>query len=201
MKGPKTNDRRFPLPHRTGHADFPHPALARVVCSRKCSQCFEAQVLQVSVQADALSSAPTALAAPLQMAPQTVADKMIKVAKGFARVAQFEVVGPTSQMAVQSFNQFGQGCMALLGVDELAQRFSLPRHRFGRWLQVPVSLWSPIAVAVIPKGIAQEVQALTGLAQVQHASLFAVDLQSQPAFQFGLDPAAQLRADMMGQDD
>src|SRR6266704_1741530 len=35
MRGPKANDRRFPLPRRTGHADFPHPALARVVFSRK----------------------------------------------------------------------------------------------------------------------------------------------------------------------
>ena len=35
MKGPKTNDRRFPLPRRTGHADFLHPALAKVVSARK----------------------------------------------------------------------------------------------------------------------------------------------------------------------
>src|SRR6266478_7687688 len=104
MRGPKTNDRGFPLPRRTGHAEFPHPALARVVFSRKRSQCFEAQVLQVSIQTNALSLAPTALTAPLKMAPQTVAHEMIKVAEGFARVAQFEVVGPTSQMAVQSVN-------------------------------------------------------------------------------------------------
>ena len=38
MKGPKTNDRCFPLPRRTGHGDFPPPALARVVSSRKHSQ-------------------------------------------------------------------------------------------------------------------------------------------------------------------
>ena len=55
MKGPKTNDRRFPLPRRTGHGDFPHPALARVVYCRERSQRHKAQVFQMSIQADALA--------------------------------------------------------------------------------------------------------------------------------------------------
>ena len=38
MRGTKAQDRRFPLPRRTGHADFPHPALAKVVSARKHSQ-------------------------------------------------------------------------------------------------------------------------------------------------------------------
>ena len=201
MKGPKTNDRRFPLPRRTGHGDFPHPALARVVSSRKHSQRLEAQVFQVSIQTDALPLAPTPLAAPLQMAPQTVADEVVEAAERLARVAQREIVGPASQVPVQPPNEFRQGRMALLCVNELSQRFPFPCHRLIRWPQVPVSLWPPIPVAVIPKGVTQKVQALAGLSQVQHASLLAVDLQAQPSFQLAFDPAAQLRADVAGQYD
>ena len=38
MTGAMANDRRSPLPLQTGHGDFPHPAFARVVSSRKHSQ-------------------------------------------------------------------------------------------------------------------------------------------------------------------
>src|ERR1035437_2760528 len=129
MKGPQTNDRRSPLPRRTGHGDFPHPALARVVYSRKHSQRFEAQVFQVSIQADAWPSSPTALAAPLQVASQSVADEVVEGAEGLSREAQPKIVGPTSQMSVHTLNQFRQGCMTLLCVNELPQRFPFPRHR------------------------------------------------------------------------
>src|SRR5450756_2059447 len=78
MKGPQSNDRRSPLPRRTGHGDFPHPALARVVYSRKHSQRFEAQVFQVSIQADPWPPSPTPLAAPLQVASQSVADEVVE---------------------------------------------------------------------------------------------------------------------------
>jgi len=171
MKGPKTNDRRFPLPRRTGHGDFPHPALAKVVSAREHSQRLEAQVFQMSIQTEALPFAPAPLATPFQMAPQAVADEMIEVAERCARVAQAKIVGPASQVPVQPPKQFRQGCVALLCVDELSQRFAFPGQRLGRWPQVPVALWPPIPVAVIPKGVAQEVQALAGLAQIQHTSL------------------------------
>src|ERR1043166_2475855 len=58
MKGPEANDRRFPLPRRTGHGDFPHPALARVVSSRKHSQRHHAHVLQMSIKANTLPHPP-----------------------------------------------------------------------------------------------------------------------------------------------
>src|SRR6266498_3828742 len=201
MKGPKTNDRRRPLPRRTGHGDFPHPALARVVSSRKHSQRPEAQVFQVSIQTDAVPFSPAPLATPFQMAPQAVADEVVEIAERFARVAQCKIVGPASQVPIQPPNQFGQGCVALLCVNELSQRFSFPCHRLTRWPQVPVSLWPPIPVAVIPKGVAQKIQALAGLSQIQHASLLAVNLQVQPPFQLPFDPAAQPRADITGQYD
>src|SRR6266516_3744532 len=93
MKGPKTNDRRFPLPRRTGHGDFPHPALARVVYARERSQRHKAQVFQMSIQADALTHTPTALTAPAQVLTQPMPHEMIEVSKPVARIAQFEIVG------------------------------------------------------------------------------------------------------------
>ena len=44
MRGPKTNDRRSPLPRRTGHEDFPHPALAGLGSASKHSQRDQSQM-------------------------------------------------------------------------------------------------------------------------------------------------------------
>src|ERR1019366_4007028 len=121
-----------PLPRRTGHGDFPHPALARVVYSRERSQRHQSQVVQVSVEANALSRAPAALAASTQVFAQAAPHEMVEVAERLARITQAKVVGPASQMTVQSFIYSRQGCIALLGVNELPPRFPLPRPRFGR---------------------------------------------------------------------
>src|SRR5207249_7998312 len=81
------------------------------------------------------------------------------------------------------------------------QRLPFLRHRLAGWLQVQIApSSSSIAVSVIPEGVAQEVQALAALLQVQHASLFAVDMQPQPSFQFAFDPSPQLWADIAGMD-
>ena len=69
MKGTQANDRRFPLPRRTGHEDFPHPALARVVFSGKHSQRDEAQMLEMSREGDTFASAPASLTASLKVLP------------------------------------------------------------------------------------------------------------------------------------
>ena len=61
-----------PLPRRTGHGDFPHPALAKVLCSRKHSQGHQSKVGEVSREADTLTSAPTPLAATTQMPSQPI---------------------------------------------------------------------------------------------------------------------------------
>src|SRR5258708_10590735 len=199
MKGPKTNDRTSLSLVEPDMEISPIRLSPGFVFSRKHSQRPEAHVFQVSIQTDTVPSSPTPLATPLQMAPQSVADEMIQTAERLARLTQGKIVGPASQVPIQPPNQFRQGCMALLCVNELSQRFSFPCHRLSRWPQVPVSLWPPIPVAVIPKGVPQKVQALAGLSQVQHASLLAVNLQVQPSFQLALDPAAQPRADIAGQ--
>ena len=118
-----------PLPRRTGHGDFPHPALARVVYSREHSQRDQTQVFQVSIKADSWPGTPASLVASSQVLPQTAAHEMIELPKGLARITQTKIVGPASQVFVQSPNQFRQGCITLLRADPLPQRLPFPRHR------------------------------------------------------------------------
>ena len=137
MKDNSVNDRRSPLPRRTGHADFPHPALARIGSSRKHSQRHQAQMFEVSVQANSLPATPATLTASAQVLSQADPHEMIDLPKRLARIAQSKIVGPASQVSVQSLDQFRQGCMALLWVDQLPQRLPFPSHRLAGWLQVP----------------------------------------------------------------
>ena len=125
MKGPKANDRRFPLPRRIGHGDFPHPALARVVYSRKHSQRHQAHVLQMSIKANALPRPPATLTTTLQVFAQPMPHEVVQVAERLSRIAQLEVVGPPSQMSIHSPNQLRQWCMALVRTEELPQRLPL----------------------------------------------------------------------------
>src|SRR5438046_6192899 len=202
MKGPRTNARRVPVPRRAGHVDFPHPALARVVYSRTHSQRHEAHVFQVSIQANAGPDTPASLAASAQMFAQAAPYEMIELPKRLAGITQAKIIGPASQVSIQAPNQFRQGCVTLLRINKVPQRLPLPRHRFARGLQVQIApVSSSILVSVIPKGVAQEVQALAGLSQIQLASLLAINLQAQPSFQFSLNPVVQLWTDVTSQDD
>jgi len=99
MKGPEANDRCSPLPRRTGHGDFPHPALARAVSSRTHSQLDQSQMVQVSIQADTLPTTPAPLAATAQALAQPIPHEVIELAKWLTRIAQAEVVGPPSHSA------------------------------------------------------------------------------------------------------
>ena len=87
MRGPKANDRRSPLPRQTGRGDFPHPAFARVVFSRKHSQRHQAQVLQVSRDADARPCPPAPLAASAQMAFEPLSHEPVEVPERLARTS------------------------------------------------------------------------------------------------------------------
>src|SRR5258708_3442291 len=200
MKGPKANDRRSPLPRRTGHGDFPHPALARVVSSRKHSQTQQSQMVQMSIDTDALTGAPTSLAATLQMSPQARTHERIEFMKRLARIAQLEIVGPASQMPIHPPNQLRDRRVTLMRSGSLTHRFPFPLPRFARGLPVPVTMSPTMPVSVQPKGVAQKIQALTGLLQVQCPGLFPVDPQVQPAFQFALNPVPQLRTDITSHD-
>src|SRR2546426_7400494 len=151
MKGPKTNDRRFPLPRRTGHGDFPHPALARVVYSRKHSQRHKAHVLQMSIKANTLPCPPATLTTALQVLAQPMPHEVVEVAERPSRIAQLEIIGPPSQVAIHVPNQLRQWCMALVRIEKLPQRLALPRHRLARGLQVQIAPgFSSVLVLVIP---------------------------------------------------
>src|SRR2546423_13358866 len=189
-----------PLPRRTGHGDFPHPALAKVVSSRKHSQTNQSQVFQVSIEANTFPSAPASLTATAQMPSQSVAHEVIELSKRLPGMAQFEVVGPSFKVTIQPPDQLRQWRMTLSRSDQRPQRLPFPRHRFARRCQGPVALGPTKLVVHQPKGIAQKVQALTRLPQINDPSLFPVDLQAQPALQLPFDPAPQLPTDISGLD-
>ncbi len=109
MRGPKANDRRSPLPRRTGHGDFPHPAFAQVVSSRKHSQGNQSQMVQVRIQADTHTGSPAPLTASAQVHPQPKPHEVVQVPKRRPRIAQAKVIGPASQVPIQSPNQLRQG--------------------------------------------------------------------------------------------
>jgi len=129
MRDQKVNDRNRPSPHQTGHADFPHPAFAGRL-SAKHSQIGEAEVVEVRIDRGARWGAPTALAAPAQMAREPMAHHRIDLPEGVPGVSLAEVVGPTSQVAVEFINQFRQRLEAALAVDHPAQLFALSRQGF-----------------------------------------------------------------------
>src|ERR1041385_594442 len=108
---------RTPLPRRTGHEDFPHPALACIVFSRKHSQAQQSQMVQMRIDADSLAGPPTPLTAPMQMLSQPIPHEVVQSAKGLPRIAQAKIPGPAPQMPIQSPNQLRQRRVALVRID------------------------------------------------------------------------------------
>ena len=135
MKGPETNDRCSPLPRRTGHGDFPHPALAGVVFSRMHSQRDQSQMVQVSKPTDALTGTPAPLAATLQMSPQPIPHEMIELAERLPRVTQSKIVGPAPHMSIHPPDQLRHRRMTLMRSDQGPQGLPFPVHRFARRTQ------------------------------------------------------------------
>src|SRR5438552_1750121 len=166
-----------PLPRRTGRADFPHPALASIVSSSKHSQRYQSQMVQVRIQADTLAGAPAPLTASAQMHPQPIPHEGIEMAKRFPRIAQTKVIGPAPQLPIHAPQQLRQWCVALVMIDQSAQRVPFACQRLARGHEVPVTLRAAILVPVPTEGVAQKIQALAGLPQIQHAGLPPVDLQ------------------------
>src|SRR5437879_11538691 len=105
-------------------------------------------MFEVSVQANSLPATPATLTASAQVLSQADPHEMIDLPKRLARIAQSKIVGPASQVSVQSLDQFRQGCMALLWVDQLPQRLPFPGHRLAGWSQAPVAPGSPRLVEV-----------------------------------------------------
>ena len=111
-----------PLPRRTGHEDFPHPALAWVVSSRKHSQAYQSQMVQMRIQANSPAGPPTPLTAPTQMLAQPIPHEVVQVAKRVPRVAQLKVVGPAPHLPIHPPDQLRQGRVALMVIDQPAPK-------------------------------------------------------------------------------
>src|SRR5208337_780906 len=94
-------------PRRTGRADFPHPALAETLAAsmRRSlpvrSQGGQAQLFYLSVHRHTFRGSIGTLAAAPQMFPQAPLHVAIDLVEGVPRIAEAEVVAPTSQVAIQ----------------------------------------------------------------------------------------------------
>lgn len=75
-----------------------------------------------------------------------VANEVIDLTERLAGIAQLEVVGPASQVSIQSRNQFRQRCVTLLVVDQLPQRLLFPQYRFARGYRLWRTLQSHLDV-------------------------------------------------------
>src|SRR3989442_1943134 len=119
------NDRCLPPPRRTGRADFPHPALAKVSCQER-SQCYQAQSGKVVVVAFIGGPLPAALTSSLEMLRQPAQHVGVNVTHGFAGITQTEVLGPTAQVAVEFGDQVGQRHLAAVESELLMEHGSFP---------------------------------------------------------------------------
>src|SRR5207247_10241641 len=98
-----TNSRtsRSPPPPRTGRADFPHPALAKV--SRQShSQRDQSEASKVAVEAFVDGELGAALTSPLKMLRQSAQHIGIAGALGVAWVAQAELLRPTARVDIEA---------------------------------------------------------------------------------------------------
>src|ERR1700741_3159347 len=129
----------YPLPRQTGHADFPHPAFAKVV-RQAHSQADESQASKVVVVAFIGRWIPSALTASFEMLMQSFEHIRVNVAHGIARITQAEVSAPSVQMTIEFSDQLGQWHMAAMESELLMEHGSLTSQRSARRHQVPVTL-------------------------------------------------------------
>src|SRR5437867_6221832 len=153
-----------PIPaHRTGRADFPHPALRLVSRSgtRTRPQLQRSQPQDSQFSEDPLSrEAPDAarwhLVAASEEVPHAVIDVVVHSPIGHCACPMAEVGRPASQRPVQAAGDLGPG--SLIARPETSPDLLLdPPHALLRRLcgQIPVAIFP---VTLRPEGIAQEVE-------------------------------------------
>src|SRR6266404_1373573 len=188
-------------PRRTGHADFPHPALASALTSgmrrQLCGpgrQVHQAHTLEVLEVAHPFRRSKGPLAAAARVLAQPPTYEGIDLSKGHARVSEAEVVRPAGELPIDLCDHCRQWLETLLLADRLSQCLSPARHRFLRGVQVQISMLASVEVAIIPKREPQKLQACSLLPQIDYPRFLPIDLQTHPGFQLLLDVGAQLRA-------
>ena len=117
----------FPLPRQTGHADFPHPAFAWRSCMMHSQFDQSKTVMEILVEGDAFGAFPWSLTAPSQMSGHSQPHVVVDLPISFRRIAFGEVVGPASQVDVESFDEFRQRFSALVIAGHCPQFLALSR--------------------------------------------------------------------------
>src|SRR5882724_8793814 len=165
-------------PHRTGRADFPHPALSiavaigmhRQLCGRT-SQAHQAHTLEVLIVGHPFRRLKGPLAATAHVLREPPTYEGIDLPEGHAGVSQSEVVCPADELLVDLTDQPRQRLRALRLVDPLTQCLSLACHGLLRGLQVEIPTLSSVEVAVVSKRELKNVQARSLLPEVNQSRL------------------------------
>jgi hypothetical protein len=143
-------------------------------------------VMKIIIEANVLRYPPSPLAASPQVSRHAQAQVMVDLPKGFRRIASGEIVGPTSQVEVEFFDEFGQRFCALVIPAHLPPFRTLSREGLLARLPVPILLATAREIAFIAKAIAQELQLLGPPAKVKDAGFLPVDFQPKPRLRSSL---------------
>ena len=94
------------------------------------SQADQSHTTEVSIVGFITRGSPTALASPLKVPTQSGQHVGVDLTQGFTRVAEAEIVAPTSQVTVEFYNQLGQCYVATVRSGLIPQRDPFPSQRF-----------------------------------------------------------------------
>ena len=103
-------------------------------------QIYQPQLLQVLVIASPFRGTKGALAAPTQMTDQTVPNIPVHFTHRLARVAKTKVIGPSTLLPIDDFDQLRHRHEALLATDRSSKPFPVRLHRFARGDDVQISM-------------------------------------------------------------
>ena len=131
--GERTTPKCGPLsPHRTGRADFPHPALRKALHRRRiqavarCNLQFpQTHIIDVLMVSAPFRRSAGPLAAPFQMLLETATNVPVDFPEGLLRRPESEVVCPAIQLPVQTLNQLRERSETLALASHLLQLLPL----------------------------------------------------------------------------
>jgi hypothetical protein len=152
-------------------------------------QIYQPQLFQVPVIASPLRRTVGTLTASTQMTNKTGSNKPVHLTKRLARIAEPKVVGPPTLLAIHLLDQLRNRHKALSTADRFSKPVPVRMHGFARWRYVQIPVTAAPKVSVVPKRKSQEVHTRSGLPKVHDLRLGAVQLQTQPGFNLGLDKA------------
>ena len=164
--GERTTPRCGPLsPHRTGRADFPHPALRKALHRRRIQavaqgslQNSQPRFVEVLIAAAPFRRSEGPLAASPQMLRETIANVPVDLPEGHPRVPEAEVVRPAVQLPVQTLNQFRNRLEALVWPSHLFQLLPLLLQSLCRRRHVQIAPSASLQIVVTAEREARKVR-------------------------------------------